>query len=144
MSTSILMGKMDEVLRKMRLRQDFPGGPVVKTLHSQSRGPGFDPWVRKIVWNRKWEPTPQYSWVENPMDRGAWWATIQGVQRVRHNWAIEHTYTHNMFTKKPWKCLDTWRSIISTCDIRFLYISLNFNVMPVHHFCKPAYHIHIS
>ena len=23
---------------------DFPGGPVVKTPHSQCRGPGFDPW----------------------------------------------------------------------------------------------------
>ena len=23
---------------------DFPGGPVVKTPHSQLRGPGFDPW----------------------------------------------------------------------------------------------------
>ena len=24
--------------------RDFPGGPVVKTLHSQYRGPGFDYW----------------------------------------------------------------------------------------------------
>ena len=23
---------------------DFPGGPVAKTPHSQSRGPGFHPW----------------------------------------------------------------------------------------------------
>ena len=23
---------------------DFPGGPVAKTLHSQCRGPGFNPW----------------------------------------------------------------------------------------------------
>jgi len=21
---------------------------------------GFDPWVRKIPWNRKWEPTPVF------------------------------------------------------------------------------------
>ena len=35
----------------------------------------------------------QYSCLENPMDRGAWWATVHGSQRVRHNWA--HTYnTH--------------------------------------------------
>ena len=25
---------------------DFPGGPVAKTLHSQCRGPEFDPWTR--------------------------------------------------------------------------------------------------
>ena len=27
--------------------------------------------------------TLQYSRLENPMDRGAWWATIHGVARVR-------------------------------------------------------------
>ena len=24
--------------------RDFPGGPAVKTPHSQCMGPGFDPW----------------------------------------------------------------------------------------------------
>ena len=27
----------------------------------------------------------QYSYLENPMDRGAWWATVQGSQRAGHN-----------------------------------------------------------
>ena len=27
----------------------------------------------------------QYSCLENPMDRGAWWATVDGAQRGRHN-----------------------------------------------------------
>ena len=26
----------------------------------------------------------QYSCLENPKDRGAWWATVHGSQRVRH------------------------------------------------------------
>ena len=26
----------------------------------------------------------QYSCLGNPMDRGAWWATVHGVTRVRH------------------------------------------------------------
>ena len=25
----------------------------------------------------------QYSWLENPMDRGAWWATVHGVAKSR-------------------------------------------------------------
>ena len=29
----------------------------------------------------------QCSCLENPMDRGAWWATVSGVARVRHNLA---------------------------------------------------------
>ena len=31
------------------LALDFPGGPVVNTLHSQGRGQGFDPWSGKIL-----------------------------------------------------------------------------------------------
>ena len=27
----------------------------------------------------------QYSCLENPMDRGAWWATVMGSQRVGHD-----------------------------------------------------------
>ena len=27
----------------------------------------------------------QYSCLENPMDRGAWWATVHGVPRVGHD-----------------------------------------------------------
>ena len=27
----------------------------------------------------------QYSCLENPMDRGAWWVTAVGLQRVRHD-----------------------------------------------------------
>ena len=26
-----------------------------------------------------------YSYLENSMDRGAWWAMVHGVARVRHN-----------------------------------------------------------
>ena len=27
----------------------------------------------------------QYSCMENPMDRGAWWVTVHGSQRIRHD-----------------------------------------------------------
>ena len=39
---------------------------------------GFDSWVRKIPWRRKWQPT-QYPCLENPMDRRAWKATVHRV-----------------------------------------------------------------
>ena len=45
-----------------------------------------DPWVRKISWRRVWKPL-QYSCLENPMDRRAWWATVQGVAKG-HDWVI--------------------------------------------------------
>ena len=33
----------------------------------------------------------QYSCLENPMDRGAWQATVYGVTRVRHDLATKPT-----------------------------------------------------
>ena len=31
----------------------------------------------------------QYSCLRNPMDRGAWWATVHGVARAGHNWVTK-------------------------------------------------------
>ena len=36
----------------------FPGGSEVKA--SACRRPGFDPWVGKIPWRRKWQPSPVF------------------------------------------------------------------------------------
>ena len=41
---------------------------------------GFDPWVRKIPWSKKWQHTPVFL-LGNPMDRGARQATICGVTK---------------------------------------------------------------
>ena len=38
----------------------------------------FNPRVRKIPWRREWQSTLVFL-PENPMDRGAWWATVHGV-----------------------------------------------------------------
>ena len=38
--------------------RDFPGGSDGKSICLQCRRPGFDPWVGKIPWRRKWQPTP--------------------------------------------------------------------------------------
>ena len=37
---------------------DFPGGSDGKAPCLQCETPGFDPWVGKILWRRKWQPTP--------------------------------------------------------------------------------------
>ena len=36
----------------------FPGGSDGKSICLQWGRPGFDPWVGKILWRRKWQPTP--------------------------------------------------------------------------------------
>ena len=52
-------------------------------------------WIRSLgweePWRKAWQPTlvflPGESlWAEEP---GAWWATVHGVKRVRHDWPTE-------------------------------------------------------
>ena len=54
-----------------------PVAQMTESLPVMTR-PGFDPWVGKIPWGRKGNPL-QYSCLQNPMGRGAWWATAHGV-----------------------------------------------------------------
>ena len=45
-----------------------------------------------FCWRRKWQPTPC---LENPMDRGAWWAAVHGFTRVRHSWVTNPPPEHS-------------------------------------------------
>ena len=38
----------------------FPGGSVGKESTCQCRSHRFNPWVGKIPWRRKWQPTPVF------------------------------------------------------------------------------------
>ena len=43
----------------------------------------------------------QYSYLKNPMDRGAWWAVVHGVTRVGHDLAtkLHVTPSHTVLVK---------------------------------------------
>ena len=41
----------------------------------------------------------QYSCLENPMDRGAWWATVHGIIRVRHDLALSFYFTGSRWSE---------------------------------------------
>ena len=65
---------------------DFPGGSDGKSVCLQCGRTGFDPWVGKIPWRRKRQPTPvllpgkSHGWMEEP-------GRLQsmGLQRVGHD-----------------------------------------------------------
>ena len=61
---------------------------------------GFDPWVRKIPWSRKYQPTPVFS-LGNPMDRGAWRITVHGVTKSRTRLSM-HAPTHVVSYSNSW------------------------------------------
>ena len=59
----------------------------------QCRRCGFDPWVGKIPWRKKWQPTPVFllgkiPWTEEPGRLQSMWS-----KRVGDNWVIEHART---------------------------------------------------
>ena len=73
------------------IKWGFPGGSALKNSlvmqklqKTQGRSPGLGEFPRGHHYNPL-----QYSCLENPMDRGSWWA-IQpmGSQRVVHDWNL--------------------------------------------------------
>ena len=59
-----------------------PGGSEGKASACGARDPGSIPGLGRSPGERNGNPL-QYSCLENPMDRGAWWAT---VHRVAKSW----------------------------------------------------------
>ena len=61
-------------------------------------------WVQSLgqedLLEKKWQPTP-ISCLGNPMDRGAWEATVQGVVKSQTDLLTEHT------------CIRDWRRVSS-------------------------------
>ena len=62
----------------MWVRNGLPRWLSGKESACQCRRHRFNPWVGKIPWRRKWQPSPVFL-PGNSIDRGAWWATVRGV-----------------------------------------------------------------
>ena len=66
---------------------DFPGGSVVKNPPANAedaRDTGSIPGMGRSPGEGNSNPF-QDSFLGNPMDRGAWWATVHRITRVRHD-----------------------------------------------------------
>ena len=74
---------------------------------------GFKPCVGKNPWRRAWQHTPEF-YLENPMDRGAWWAAVhRAAQRQRQpNRHNVHVHTHAREAGCP-IMLETLKSVVS-------------------------------
>ena len=60
----------------------FPGGSEVKASAWNAGDSGSIPGLGRSPGEGTGNPL-QYSCLENPMDRGAWWATVHGVTKSR-------------------------------------------------------------
>ena len=55
--------------------------------------------IHSFVHFREGTATHSFSCLENPMDMGAWCATVHGSQRVGHDWVTKHsTAQHYLFS----------------------------------------------
>ena len=66
----------------------FPGSSVGKESACSAGDLGSIPGTGRSPGEGNGNPL-QYFWPENPMDRGAWRATVHGVARVGHNLATK-------------------------------------------------------
>ena len=66
----------------------FPGGSVGKETACNAGDTSWIPGSGRSPGEGNGDPL-QYSCLENPRDRGAWWAIVPGVTRVRHNLATK-------------------------------------------------------
>ena len=89
------------ISRKITHPRSFLGGSVVKESTCQCRryrSSWFDPWVRKIPWKKKWQPTLAFL-PENSMDRGSWWAIVRGIAESciqLSDWALSMQFTQRI------------------------------------------------
>ena len=67
---------------EVRVLRCFPGGGEVKNLPFNAGDLGSISELGRSPGEGNDNPL-QYSCVGNPMDRGAWWATVHGIPRVR-------------------------------------------------------------
>ena len=68
----------------------LPGGSVVKNPPANVGDAGLIPGLVRSPGGGNGNPL-QYSCLENPMDRGAWWAIVHGVTK---SWTQLNTHTH--------------------------------------------------
>ena len=66
----------------MNLDCGFPGGSEVKASARNAGDPGSIPGLERSPGEGNGNPL-QYSCLENPMEGGAWQATVQGVAKSR-------------------------------------------------------------
>ena len=65
---------------------------VKKITFLQCRRLGFEPWVRKIPWRRKWQPTPEFLSGKSHEQRSL--AIVHGVAELDTTELLTHTCTH--------------------------------------------------
>ena len=77
---SLTVGVTHQLIHSIKKSPCFPGGPGSKDTACNARRPGFDPWVGKIPWRKKGQPSPLFLPGKSHEQRSLE-ATIHGVTK---------------------------------------------------------------
>ena len=83
------------MLKRYKIFMDFPGGSDDKASVYDAGDPGSIPGLGRSLGEGNGNPL-QYYCLENPMDRGAWLATVHGVSKSRTRLS-DFTFTFTLF-----------------------------------------------
>ena len=100
----LLANLLDSLQKKVVLKKQckykklgFPDGLADKESPSQCkihRKWGFDPWIRKIPWSRKWQLTPVFLPGKSLGQRSLMGYTPWDCKESKHDWATKHIKAH--------------------------------------------------
>ena len=88
---------------------DYPGGSAVKNLPANAGGAASIPGSGRSPGGGNGNPL-QYFCLGNPMDRGAWWATVHGVTKESDTNSNKYYTNIGLGNIQQWKT--TWGSFI--------------------------------
>ena len=103
---------------------DFPGSSDGKSVCLQCGRPGFNPWVGKIPWRRKWQPTPVF------------------LPGKSHGWRSPVDYS-------PWVAKLAYRNLLRMCSVAQSWPTLcdpmnrSMPGLPVHHQLPESTQTHV-
>ena len=97
----------------------FPDDLGGKDSACNGRGPSFDPWVKKIPWRRKWQPTPVFWPGEFHGQRRLAGYNPWG-SRVRHDWGT-NTFTLSLFHNIVQQSLPSTSKALSSSQAKTQY-----------------------
>ena len=89
----------------------------------QCRRHRFDPWVRKMPWRRKWQPTPvSFAW-EIPWTEDSGGLQSMGLKRVGHDLVAKHQQHFSCFMKSyECRCFKQIHQLVFLMSTVYIYI----------------------
>ena len=124
--------------------EDFPGGSDGKASVYNAGDPGLIPGLGRSPGECNGNPL-QYYCLENPMDRGAWWATVHGDTKSRtrlsdftFSW---HIRLANISYFQESSFIPTSRARYDFCSVAELCSNLTCSVL---HFIEVSVSLHTS